>query len=140
MGPKLYYISDVIFECKENPITVGDDKFQAKVPYDGEILGARNGPRITGHILDAGSGAGTATEIQIRNVNKSRDYFDTLPKFNVDDADASRRATLTNGTLRNNPKFNQNDYLALDVDDIPGGADSAQMIIALTCGFWREVD
>lgn len=129
-----------MFVCTESPITVGDDKFQAKMPYDGEILGARNGPRIAGHILDAGSEAGTATEIQIRNVTKGRNYFDALPKFSVNDADASGRATLNGGTLRNNPTFRQGDYLALDVNVIPGSADSAQMVVWLTVGMWREVD
>lgn len=140
MGPKLYYVADLAFECSENPITVGDDKFRLTAPYDGEILGARTGPRIAGHIVNAGSGAGTSTDVQIRNVTRSRDYFDTLPAFEVDLADASGRATLSGGTLRNNPTFKQNDVLALDVDVVPGGADSAELVVYLTCGFYREVD
>lgn len=137
---KLYYVADLMLECLDNPITVADSKFRVVVPYDGEILGSRNGPRIAGHIQNAGSGAGTYTEIQVRNVNSGRNYFDTTPKFQVDDADGAGRAVLTGGTLRNQPTFRQNEVLALDVDGIPGGADSAQAIVFITCGFWREAD
>lgn len=136
---KFYYAADLQFEALENHITVGDAKFRLKVPYDGEILGARNGPRITGHIQDAGTGAGTYTEIQIRNVTTGREYFSTTPKFQVDDANAFGRCILSGGVLSTEPTFKQNDVLALDVDGIPGGSDSAYATVFAMCGFWREV-
>jgi hypothetical protein len=136
---KFYYAADLQFECLENHVTVGDAKFRLKVPYDGEILGARNGPRITGHIQDAGTGAGTYTEIQVRNVTTGRAYFSTTPRFQVDDKDANGRCILSGGVLSNEPTFRQNDVLALDVEGIPGGSDSAYATVWVTAGFWREV-
>lgn len=138
--PKLYYVTDLLFECMENPITIGDDKFRVEAPFDGEILGNRLGPRIGGHILDGGTGAGTATQVQIRNVTKGRDYFTALPEFAVDDEDASRRCVLSGGVLGTFQKFNQGDVLALDIDGVPGGANSDHATIWLTVGMWREVD
>jgi hypothetical protein len=139
MDPKLYYIADLVFVCNEDPITVGNGKFAMLAPYDGEILGNRGTPRVTGHIQNAGTGAGTSTDIQIRNSTKGRDYFDTLPAFEVDNKDANSRCILSGGTLRNNPTFKQGDTLTLDVDVVPGGADSAECVIYVCCGFWREV-
>lgn len=136
---KFYYAADLQFECLENNITVGDAKLRLKVPYDGEILGARNGPRITGHIQDAGTGAGTYTEIQIRNVTTGRSYFSTTPKFQVDDKDVNNRCILSGGVLSSEPTFRQNDVLALDIEGIPGGSDSAYATVFVTAGFWREV-
>jgi hypothetical protein len=140
MSAKLYYIAPLVFECQENPITLGDDKFRVTVPYDGEILGALSGPAISGHIVNAGTGAGSSTDIQISNVTTGRDYFATEPTFEVDDKDASGRALLSGGMLNGRPTFRQNDVLALDVDALPTNSDSAQMTITLLCGFWREVD
>jgi hypothetical protein len=140
MSAKLYYIAPLVFECQENPITLADDKFRLTVPYDGEILGALSGPAITGHIANAGTGAGSSTDIQISNVTTGRDYFATEPTFEVDDKDASGRALLSGGMLNGRPTFRQNDVLALDVDALPTNSDSAQMTITLLCGFWREVD
>lgn len=137
---KLYYVAPLEFEVLTNPITTGDGQFQLTVPYDGELLGAPGGPAMTGFILDAGSGAGTATEIQIRNVTQGRDYFTIRPEFQVDDADGSGRALLTQGTLGTKPMFRAGDVLALDVDAIPGGADSGQLYVTISAGFWRTVD
>ncbi len=137
---RLYYVADLYFECHENPITVGDRKFVVRVQHDGEILGTRNGPRIAGHINDAGSGAGTSTDVQIRNATTSRDYFSTLPAFEVDDADANGRAILSGGVLKIEPTFKEGDELALDIDAVPTGEDSANVQVWLTCGFWRDVN
>lgn len=138
--PKLYYVGDLFFEDPGNPITVGDAKFRVEVPFDGEILGARNGPVINGHIGDAGTGAGTSTDVQIRNVTTSRDYLSTVASFQVDQADANGRAILSGGVLKTEPTFHQGDVLAMDIDAVPSGADSAQAQVWVTCGFWRSVD
>jgi hypothetical protein len=137
---KLYYVAPLIFEDLSSPITAGQNKFRLRAPYDGEILGSRAGPRITGHIQDAGSGAGSATEVQIRNVTTGREYLTTAAEFRVDDADANGRAVLAGGVLGMSPTFRGGDILALDVEAVPTGADSVQAAIYVTCGFWREVD
>ena len=81
---KLFYVTDVIFECTENPITLGDNKFRREIPYDGEVLGYHEGARVAGHIQHGGSGAGTATQFQFRIVERARDLFSTEPEFRVD--------------------------------------------------------
>lgn len=137
---KLYYVAPLEFEVLANPIGLGDGQYQLSVPFDGELLGSPQGPAMSGFILDAGSGAGTATGFQIRNVTQGRDYFTTRPEFQVDDADGSGRALLTQGVMGTKPTFRAGDVLALDVDEIPGGADSGQMYVTIAAGFWRTVD
>lgn len=136
---KLSYIADLEFEDLSNPIAIGDGHFLLTVPYDGEILGDASGPVITGFILAVGSGA-DGTSVQIRNVTQGRDYFTTEPQFRVADDDGSGRAPLYGGVLCTKPTFRAGDVLALDVDGLPGNADSAQLYVWLTCEFWREVD
>lgn len=137
---KVYYITEIVFECIENHITVGDSKCRFKMPCDGEILGNRNTPLITGSIQDTGTGAGTATVFQIRNVTQNKDYFSTKPEFRVNDKDGNNRALLAaTAVLGNYYQFKANDELALDVDTLPGGADSAYMQVMLTVGMWRSV-
>lgn len=140
MSAKLAYVQDILFDLNFDPITVGDGKTFAVMQYEGRILGSRNGPRASGCIQTAGTGAGTQTTIQIRNTTTSRDYFDTRPAFRVDDADGNGRATLYQGTLKIEPTFAQGDVLALDVDAVPGGADSAYGSVYVTCEFLRSVD
>lgn len=138
---KLYYVQDLPFVVDSNPVVLGDAQCRRRVPYDGEILGNRTVPRIAGHIRDAGTGAGTATQIQIRNVTQGRDYFDTRPEFRVDDKDVNGHAVLaSNAVLGTRPTFRQNDILALDVDGLPDGENSADFTVELTCGFWQEAD
>ena len=136
---KFYYIAPVEFSCPEDPITLGDSKFEAEMPWDGEILGAVTGPKIDGFILNAGTGAGSATQIQIRNVDTGRDYFTTMPEFRVDSKDAANRAPLEGGAIGVHPMFKGGEFLALDIDGLPTNADSAEAYLWLTCGFWREV-
>lgn len=133
MTVKHYYVAEVKFECPENPITLGDGKFKAQMPYDFEILKAR------GCILNAGTGAGTYTAFQIRNETRTLDYYTTRPRFNVNDKDANGRAELTDGVLGTRITGKQNDVLALDADTLPGGIDSALATVWVLCGFWREV-
>ena len=140
MPVKHYYVSDLEFECGENPVVVGDNKDQRQAPFDGEILGSASSPRASGVIMNAGTGAGTSTGVQVHNIDQGRDYFTTLPQYRVDDKDANNRAPLVGGVLGTNPSFRQGDWLRLDVDTIPGGSDSAELFFKLTCGFWREVD
>ena len=136
---KHYYVADLEFACEEIPIAIGNNKFQAQAPYDGEILGSAQAPKASGVILNAGTGAGTSTEVQVHNIDQGRDYFTVLPEYRVDDKDAQNRAPLVGGVLGTRPSFRQGEWLRLDVDTIPGGGDSAQLVLKLTCGFWREV-
>lgn len=140
MTAKLAYIQDLEFHLDEDPISVGNGKFLLAAPYEGRILGSRNGPRISGCIQNAGSGAGTSTHLQVRNVTTGRTYFDTQPEFRVDDADGNGRASLYPGTLKLEPVFSQGDVIALDVDGLPTGADSALGAVFLSCEFLRSVD
>jgi len=134
MTVKHYYVAPVEFECHENPVTLGDNKFLHTMEHDGEILG------IGGCILNAGTGAGTATQIQVRNATLTRDYYSTLPEFRVDDKLANNRAVLaSNGVLATHTTFRQGDELVLDIDGLPGGADSHSAHVWLICGFWRTV-
>lgn len=137
---KHYYVADVALECMANPISVGDDQFRLRMPYDGEMLGNAATPKLTGWINDAGTGAGTYTQIQVRNVTQGRDYFTTRPQFNVDDKDANGHALLASGAvLSTSPTFRASDILALDIDAVPGGANSNRLVLHITCGFWLEV-
>ncbi len=137
--PKLPYITDLEFVLNEDPITIGDGKFTIhNMPWDGRILSNRNGPLIRGWIQTAGTGAGTATQIQIRNATKGRDYFATEPEFAVDDADANGHASLSSGILGTFQGFNAGDDLVLDCDGVPTGGDSAKGIVWLTVEMYRE--
>ncbi len=133
MTVKHYYVAEVKFECPENPITLGDNKFKSEMPYDFEVI------KATGCILQAGTGAGTDTEFQVRNETRGFDYYTTRPRFRVDDADVNGRAELVDGVLGTRVSGKQGDVLALDCDGLPGGADSSLATIWLLCGFWREM-
>jgi len=127
------YLAEIKFECREDPIALGDGKCLWPAPYDFEILG------IVGCILNAGTGAGSSTEFQIRNQTRSFDYYTTRPRFRVDDKDANNRAVLHNGILGTRTTGKQGDVLALDCDVLPGGSDSHEATLWLLCEFWREV-
>lgn len=136
---ELYYVGCFQWQALQNPLTVGDGKFYLEAPFAGEFLGNRGAARISGCITDAGTGAGTYTEVQIRNVTQGRDYYTTTPKYRVDDADAGGRAMVSGGVLSTQPTFNAGDVLRLDVDGIPGGADSGGLTFEQMCGFRRTV-
>lgn len=138
MSVKAYYVAPVYLYCEENPVTVGDQKDICEMPYDGEILGDVGGPKITGQIEAAGSGAAGVTSVQIRNVSTGYDYFSTLPAFEEADKDANGRALLTPGRLKARNSFRAGDRIAVDVDEIPGGSDSGAFWVRIECGFWRE--
>lgn len=129
-----HYIAEIKFECSENPIVLGDGKCLWAAPCDFQIIS------VKGCILNAGTGAGTATQFQIRNQTKNLDYFSTRPEFRVDDKDANNRAELYNGVLNTRITGKKDDVLALDCDGLPGGSDSTFATLWLLCEFWREVD
>ena len=132
---KLYYIAPVEFEATGWLTADIFDKFLARMPFDGEILGNRSQPCTTGCIMDAG--AGITTQIQIRNLTQNRDYFTTEPEFRVADADVNGRAPLSGGQLGSNPTAKAGDWLALRTPAVSAGALMA--FITILMGFWREV-
>lgn len=136
---KFYYVADIPFELLDDPIVLGDRQDSKKVPWDCEILGASTGPKIDGVIHNAGTGAGTATQIQFRNETTGRDYLTTVAEYRVDSKDVNNRAPLEGPILCTRPTAKAGERIALDVVGIPGGADSAKLYATLTCGFWREV-
>ncbi len=123
-----YYISEVPFRLVGS-ITVADNKWKREMEFRGEILGYR------GYIKTLGTGAGTSTDIQIRNQNTTpdKDYFSTKPTFEVDSASN----LLEGGELIASPIFQAGDVLCLDVDAITTGPADAEVV--LLCGFFREL-
>lgn len=121
---------DMIHLYVVGAVTVADNKWRVQVPYGGEIL------KYGGWIQTLGTGAGTSTEVQVRNVSTTpdKDYFTVAPTFEVDSA----TKLLEGGTLIASPTFRANDLLALDIDAISTGP--ADMDIWLLCQFFREVD
>jgi len=118
---------DTLEFTKEGVVAVGDNQFKVKAPFDGEIL------EHDGWLDILGGGAGTSTDVQIRNENTSVDYFATLPTFEVDSA--TKR--LEGGVLINSPTFKKDEWLVLDVDVV--STNPADMTIRLMCILVRRV-
>lgn len=137
---KLYFVAPLEFEASENPITLGDNKFQAELPFDAEILGSAQSPAIEGCIQQAGAGAGTATQFQLRVVETNRNLLSTPVEFNVDDADGNGRAPLSSGQLTTRPRAQAGQHVAMDCDGLPGGANSSQAVVTVWCAFRYEVE
>jgi hypothetical protein len=137
---KLYYVAPLAWVCPENPITIGDNKFQVEMPYDGELLGNVDNPSAYGCIQQAGAGAGTETQFMLRVVEATRDLLTSPFQFRVDDADVNGRAPLVGGVLSTRPRFSAGQHIALDCDGLPGGANSSHAVVTVMCGFWREVE
>ena len=131
MGTVQQYFTGLLYFHLLGTIAAGDGKWKVVAPLDGEIIG------FGGYIKTLGSGAGTGTDIQLRNETRSpeKDYFSSSlkPTFDVDAA----TNILQDGTLVANPTFRAGDILCLDVDSVstnPGDAD-----IWIVCSFTREV-
>jgi len=105
-------IGHCVLRTTENPITVGDSKDEYKTPAAGRIFA------VDGFIDILGTGA-SGTRIQISN--GLVDYLTTLGDFLV--ASGTRR--LENQVLRtDNTGFKKAEWLSLDVDGLPGNANS----------------
>ena len=124
---KHYYVTLLYFHII-GTVTVADNKWKIPdLPDDGEILG------YGGFINTLGSGAGTSTDIQIRNEETSRDYFDTKPTFEVDSATKK----LEGGDLIDSPTFKAGQTLVLDVDAV--STNPADVDVWLLVGMHHEV-
>ncbi len=99
-------------------IAAGDGKCKWKTPAGGRILA------VNGWIETLGTGAGQ-TRVQISN--GATDYLSTPGDFVV----ASATNFMENQVLVASPTFNRGETIEVDVDAIPGGADSANLHIWL---------
>jgi len=110
-------------------VAVGDGQFRDVPPDDGEVI------TYGGFLETLGGGAGTSTDVQIRNASKTpdEDLFSVLPVFEVDTATGE----LEGGELIASPKFNAGDIFWLDADAI--STAPANMHVWLVCRFFREV-
>ena len=88
-------------------ITTGDGKWKWKPPYAGELLD------VTGYIKTLGSGAGTSTDVQIRNATKAVDMLSTVGAFEVNSATNLLEGHVVSSA---NYAFSANDVINLDVD------------------------
>ena len=91
-------------------ITTGDGKWSWRAPYAGEFTA------VGGYIKTLGTGAGTSTDIQIRNeTDSNKDLLSTIGAFEVNSATNLLEAQVINVT---NASFAANDVIDLDVDAI----------------------
>jgi len=122
-----YY--DTLEFVKTGSFGAGNNLFQVKAPFRGEVL------EYTGFLGTLGIGAGESTDIQVRNVDKNKNYFATRPTFEVDAA--TRR--LEGGELIASPTFEQGEWLRLDAPVVPSGGNPSDLTVRLLCQFIREV-
>jgi hypothetical protein len=122
---KIPYLTVLWLEAR-GALSTGDGKDKVVAPSDGEIL------EYGGSIGTLGTGAGTKTEIQVRN--GTRDYFTSKPAFEVNAASN----LLDGGGLIASPTFKKDDTLELDIDAISTGPENAR--IGLLCQCSREVE
>ncbi len=104
--------------------TTGDGKVKLEAAAPGRIL------FVDGHIGTLGTGGGQ-TKIQVSN--GLTDYLSTRGDFII----ASATNLMENQVLASNPDFYRGDILELDVDEIPGNSDSANLSVYLWCLLFR---
>jgi len=99
-------------------ITVADGKWSWKAPYAGEIVS------VGGYITTLGSGAGTSTDIQLRNETQTKDILSTVGAFEVNSA-----TNLLEGQVVSvaNATFAKNDVIDLDVDAVSTNPADAEV-------------
>lgn len=130
MGAVKQYVPGFLRFYALGTVSTGDNKWKTVAPYDGEIL------EFGGYIRTLGSGAGTSTDVQIRNATTTpdRDYFSTKPTFEVD----STTNLLEGGELITTPLFHERDTLCLDIDAI--STNPADVEVWVFCSFFKEVE
>ena len=99
-------------------ITVADGKWSWKAPYAGEIIS------IGGYIQTLGAGAGTSTDIQLRNQTQAKDILSTVGAFEVDSATNLLEGQVVNPT---NATFAAGDVIDLDCDAVSTNPATAQV-------------
>jgi len=101
-------------------ITVGDGKWPKAMPYAGEFV------KVGGSINILGTGAGTSTDVQLRNETQAKDILSTVGTFEVDSGTNLLEGAVVDPATCS---FAKGDVVQADVDAIPGGADSATAVI-----------
>lgn len=104
-------------------IATGDGKATWVAPYAGEFLD------IQGHIETLGTGAGTSTDVQIRNQTQTKDVLSTVGAFEVNSATNLLEGQVINDS---NAAFASGDVIDLDVDARASGNDAADLVIYAT--------
>ena len=102
----------------DGTITTGDGKLSWKAPYAGELIA------VGGDITTLGSGAGTSTDVQVRNSTQAKDMLSTVGAFEVNSATNLLEAAVVNQA---NCAFAKNDVLMMDVDAISTGPANARI-------------
>lgn len=114
-------------------LTAANDKWPVEMPEDFEIIQDSFG----GSQGTLGSGAGTHTQIQLRNATKTPDldYFSTRPTIEVD----SNTRRVEGGELISDARGSKGDIVWLDLDAVPGGGSPANLEFWVLCRFTRKV-
>ena len=110
-------------------ITVADGKWPKRMPYAGEVVS------VGGAIKTLGTGAGSSTDIQLRNETQAKDILSTVGAFEVDAATNILQAAVVNQA---NCSFAKNDVVDLDVDIICTNADSADAVIDVVVMYFMD--
>ncbi len=113
-------------------VTVLDNAWKCRALHAGQFVG------YGGFIKTLGTGAGTQTIMQVRNetMTTDMDYFATRPEFDVD----AGSQLPQDGVFITNPFFRKDDIVCLDVDELCGGANSANAEFWLECEYEKEVE
>lgn len=124
----------IVQQCTEQfhikgVITVGDDKWPKEMPYAGEVVS------VGGTIDNLGTGAGSSTDVQLRNKTQAKDILSTLGAFEVDSATRLLEGAAVNQA---NCSFAKGDVLTPDVDAIPTNSDSEEAVIDVVVNYFMD--
>lgn len=90
-------------------IIVADNQWPKRMPYAGEFIA------VGGTIKTLGGGAGTSTDIQLRNITQAKDILSTLGAFEVDSGtNLLEGAVVDQATC----SFAKDDVVTCDVDEV----------------------
>lgn len=98
----------------------GDGKWSKKMAYAGEFVS------VGGGIKTLGTGAGSSTDIQLRNETQAKDVLSTVGAFEVDSATNLLEAAVVNQATCS---FAKDDVVDLDVDAHATNDDAADAVI-----------
>jgi len=100
-------------------ITVANGKWSWRAPYAGEVIS------VGGYITTLGSGAGTSTDIQLRNeTDANKDILSTVGAFEVNSATNLLEGQVVSAA---NATFAKNDVIDLDVDAVSTNPANAEV-------------
>ena len=102
-------------------ITVADNKWPWEAPYAGRVI------QLKGTIKTLGSGAGTSTDFQLRNVTQAKDILSTVGAFEVNSATNRLEGQVVNFT---NCSFVAADVITPDCDAI--STNPADVVLYMT--------